>query len=96
MRRNVRTPYGEIDLIVKKDDEIVFVEVKTRSTSSYGFPEASITANKQQHLIDAAEFYFAEKAMNLEEWRIDVIAIRGFPGGPPPEIIHFENAISGN
>jgi putative endonuclease len=96
LRRNVRTPYGEIDLVAIQNATFVFVEVRTRSTSTYGFPEDSITTSKQQHMQDAAQYYLVNQLEEPEGWRIDVVAIRGFPGGPDPEIIHYENAISGD
>lgn len=40
---NVRTPYGEIDLIAKKDDLMIFVEVKARTSKNYGPPEVAVT-----------------------------------------------------
>jgi putative endonuclease len=91
--RNVRTPYGEIDLLARKEDTLVFVEVKTRSGDAYGNPEASITPAKRQHLIAAAQAYLqAHPEIDLP-WRIDVIAIRKRRTATP-EIVHFEDAIS--
>lgn len=88
--RNVRTPYGEIDIVAEKDDFTSFVEVKTRTTSSYGPPEISVTPRKQEHMVAAAEHYSAERA--IDHWQIDVIAVEGKPG-KQPTITHFENAI---
>lgn len=97
--RNVRTPYGEIDLIAQQPDEsnpdgttIVFVEVKTRRSQSYGFPEESITASKQEHLISAALHYLQEHPEFDQDWRIDVIAIERYEN-LDPIIHHFENAL---
>ena len=47
MARNVRTPYGEIDLIAQKDGFTIFVEVKARTSSSLGPPEIAVTPRKQ-------------------------------------------------
>ena len=97
--RNVRTPYGEVDLISQQPDKsnpdgmtIVFVEVKTRRTQSYGFPEESITTSKQEHLISAALHYLQEHPEFDQDWRIDVIAIERYEN-LDPIIHHFENAI---
>ncbi len=97
--RNVRTPYGEVDLIAQQPDKsnpdgmtIVFVEVKTRRTQSYGFPEESITTSKQEHLISAALHYLQEHPEFDQDWRIDVIAIERYEN-LDPIIHHFENAI---
>jgi putative endonuclease len=88
--RNVRTPYGEIDIVATKEGIISFVEVKTRTTSSYGPPEISVTPRKQEHMISAAEHYAQQN--EIDHWQIDVIAVEGKPG-KQPIITHFENAI---
>lgn len=94
--KNLRTPYGEIDILARQDDQLVFVEVKTRTNVSFGLPEASINATKQTHMVHAAEAYLqASPDLGEVSWRIDVIAILGKPGDPlPPEIEYFENALS--
>jgi putative endonuclease len=99
--RNVRTPYGEIDLIARlpgrgpmERDLLAFVEVKTRATGSFGYPEESVNPRKQAHLISSA-LYFIQENPELEgDWRIDVIAIQRLEPDQPPVITHFENAIS--
>ena len=73
--KNVRIGAKEIDLVMERDDFIVFVEVKTRTGSSFGFPEASLVASKRQHLIDAAWGYLAQVDRLHSAWRYDVIAI---------------------
>ena len=88
--RNIRTPYGEIDILAEKDGFISFVEVKTRTTGSYGPPEISITPRKQEHMVAAAEYYAQEN--EIDHWQIDVIAVEGKPG-KQPIITYFENAI---
>jgi len=74
---------------------IVFVEVKTRRTTSFGLPEEAITARKRQHLLAAAQAYLLAHPELDGDLRLDVIAIQGSPSGNPPLITHFENAISG-
>ena len=54
IQRNYRTRYGEIDLVMKQGDLLVFVEVKTRSDNRFGPPEQSVTPDKQEHLLLAA------------------------------------------
>jgi len=97
--RNARTPYGELDLIAQQPEKtrsdeitIVFVEVKTRRSQSYGFPEESVTASKQEHLISAALHYLQEHPELDQDWRIDVIAIERYQN-LDPIIHHFENAL---
>lgn len=92
LENNLRTPYGEIDLIACKDGVTVFFEVKTRITTSFGLPEESVNQRKQQHLLNSAEHYIQEHPEVEGAWRIDVIAIRRFRDGRSPQITHFENA----
>jgi len=88
--RNVRTPYGEIDIVAQKDGFTIFIEVKTRTSSSLGPPEISVTPRKQEHMLAAAEHFAQEK--EIDHWQIDVIAVDGKPG-KLPVFTHFENAI---
>lgn len=68
---------GEIDLIVRKNNKIGFVEVKTRTNLIYGEPEDAIDVYKLIHLNRAAEVYLKEKKiMNEVEVEISVIAIK--------------------
>jgi putative endonuclease len=87
---NVRTPYGEIDLIAKKDGFVIFVEVKARTSKTFGPPEVAVTPRKQQHMLSCAEYYAQQNA--IDHWQIDVIAVEQVEGRS--EIKHFENAIS--
>ena len=95
LRRNERTAFGEIDLVTRQNRVTVFVEVKTRTNQNYGYPEESITAQKRHHMIAAALAYLGDHPELAGDWRLDVIAIRGWIGGPPPEIVHYENAVTG-
>ena len=49
--RNLRTPYGEIDLIAQKDGFTIFVEVKARTSKVFGPPEVAVTPRKQGHML---------------------------------------------
>ena len=88
--RNIRTPYGEIDIIAKQNDITIFVEVKTRTSNKMGLPEESITQRKREHMIACAAHYTMENG--IDQWQIDVISIEGKPG-LIPKITYFENAI---
>lgn len=92
---NYRTDYGEIDLIVERDRELVFVEVKTRTGGKFGNPEQAITPLKRTHMVDSATAYFQDHPLLEIDWRIDVIAIRLETKTESVEILHFENAIEG-
>jgi len=86
--RNVRTPYGEIDLIARRAGLVICVEVKARTSRRMGLPEESITPRKLAHMLAAAEYYAAEN--RIDHWQLDAISVEGRPGGKP-KITHFEN-----
>ena len=90
INRNVRTPYGEIDIVAQQDDITIFVEVKTLTSSKNFFPEQNVTARKREHMLACAEHYAAENA--IDHWQIDVISVEG-KVGLEPKLTHFENAI---
>lgn len=71
---NWRFKKYEIDIIAKKAQTIVFVEVKTRKNNTFGEPELSVTRQKQGFLIAAAQQYLVENNIELES-RFDIIAI---------------------
>lgn len=71
---NWRKHKYEIDIIAQHLQEIVFVEVKTRSTSFFGNPEEAVNKAKQIHLIDGADFYIQENEIDLDA-RFDVVSI---------------------
>lgn len=76
--RNIRTPFGELDLILFQNDThtVVFVEVKTRSSDVNGFPEDAVDSRKLRHVVDSAEFYMRVNYKNESlAQRIDVMAI---------------------
>ncbi len=88
--RNARTPYGEIDIVARQGDITIFVEVKTLTSSKDLLPEHNITPRKRGHMINAAQHYAAENA--IDHWQVDVISVEGKPGSTP-KITHFENAL---
>ncbi len=90
INRNVRTPYGEIDIVARQCDITIFVEVKARTSNKMGLPEESITPRKREHMLAAADHYAMEN--EIDHWQIDVVAIEGKPG-MQPVITYFENAL---
>jgi putative endonuclease len=94
LERNCRTPYGEIDLVCKWKDTVIFVEVKTRASKSLGPPEISITPPKAEHMRNAAEYYIQQRAEMSTEWRIDLITIQLQSNSIPAQIDHFENVLA--
>jgi putative endonuclease len=92
IERNYRSPYGEIDIIAQKKGITVFVEVKTRSSLTFGWPEESISPAKELKLIQTAEEYLSKQVVHTGAWRIDVISVLRKPSGST-HIFHFENAV---
>jgi putative endonuclease len=93
LERNIRTAYGEIDLLARAGLLTVFIEVKTRTSLTYGLPEEAITYKKRAHMLACAQAYIQSHPEIRGEWRVDVISIYRCPGGEP-EITYFENALS--
>lgn len=89
--RNWRCAYGEIDLITRKDDLLVFVEVKTRRSADTESAFASISGTKRQKLIATVHHYLAELEDTELLWRFDVIGI-AFRQNTVIAIDHVEDA----
>lgn len=90
--RNYRSDRNEVDLVCEdpEEDEVVFVEVKTRTGSRFGPPEASVTDEKQASLIEVARAYLYEHDLEGSPTRFDVVGI--MLSGSDPQIQHYQNA----
>ena len=93
--RNVRVGSGEIDIVAKENDCVVFVEVKTRHESSFADPEASITMLRAERMIACAEEFMQLNPEFGESYRIDLISITKNTRSATANIVWFKNAISG-
>ncbi|MGB9701729.1 MAG: YraN family protein [Candidatus Kapaibacteriota bacterium] len=82
---------GEIDIIAKDGDTLVFVEVKARNSDKYGSPLQSITPAKQKKIVNVAKGYLMINNIINTEIRFDVIAID--KSTEPHTIEHLQNAI---
>lgn len=76
IERNYRVKLGEIDIIAEQGDDLVFIEVKTRSDTSFGSPFESITVQKQKQLSKVALEYIGKKKCHLCPARFDVVGIQ--------------------
>jgi putative endonuclease len=72
---NYKTPLGEIDIIAKDKETLVFVEVKSRSTSSYGSAKQAVTSDKQKRISKNALYYLKTTSQMNARARFDVVAI---------------------
>lgn len=86
---NYRCRLGEIDLIMRDKDYLVFVEVRSRASNTYGSAIESITYSKQQKLLRTASLYLlTHKLQDKVPARFDVISIEG----KPPKLTWISNA----
>ena len=90
VERNYRTRFGEIDLILRSGNTLVFVEVKLRRGAEFGDPLESVTPRKQATIRTLAEGYLADREPDFEDARFDVVGI--LETGGKREIHHVENA----
>lgn len=75
LEKNFQNRFGEIDLVARNGDTLVFVEVKTRYTERFGKPEESVTPAKIRKIIKAGQFYRNLNSDLPDLERIDVVAI---------------------
>jgi putative endonuclease len=94
IERNFRCPGGEADIIAQRQDTLVFVEVRTKTSRQFGSPEESITPTKMDHMRNVAAYYWQSHSNLPESWRIDIIAIEMNIHGHVNRIELIENAVS--
>lgn len=87
VERNYRCCFGEIDIIAVDGGTIVFVEVKSRRTASFGEPQLAVGKEKQEKISRIALNYLQEKKMSTRNARFDVVAVKMLPAGNTLELI---------
>ena len=90
---NYRCPEGEIDIVARHGDFLVFVEVRTRRSQQFGSPEESITLAKKERMRLAAARYRETHDDLPELWRIDVLAVELDRRRQPSRMELIENAV---
>lgn len=90
VKQNFYTRYGEVDIICTQGRDIIFVEVKTRTNTKFGYPEEAITYKKKRHIRTAALIYLNQTVGSFNELRFDVITI--LFDGDQVNLNHIENA----
>lgn len=88
--RNYRTPVGEIDIIARDGDTIVFIEVKTRTDISFGYPFEAVNKRKRQKLKNLALLYLKRQGKESPV-RFDVLSISCVDNGKK-DIEHIKDA----
>lgn len=98
LERNYRFERSEVDIVCFEPDdrnvhrgEIVFVEVKTRTSTAFGMPEESVTPEKQRHIIKASRAYLYEAGLERSPCRFDVVSVL-IGREAAPEVRHFKDA----
>jgi putative endonuclease len=100
LERNYRFERSEVDLVCfepseqyEEGGELVFVEVKTRSSLDFGAPEEAVTDEKKKHIMHATEAFLYERHLEGAPARFDVVAVV-LKQGEAPDIRHYENAFA--
>jgi TIGR00252 family protein len=75
MEINFRCPIGEIDIVAKEKDYLVFVEVKTRKSMELGYPEQAVGIRKQKKMSQLALWYMQKRKIDDTNARFDVVAV---------------------
>jgi putative endonuclease len=89
LERNYRFKKNEIDIIAKKENQLIVIEVKTRQTAEIGEPWQAVTRNKQKQIIQVANQYVQTNQIELET-RFDIISI--VHNSFRTELTHLESA----
>ena len=91
---NFRCQWGEMDIVARDGDCLVFVEVRTRrGADSFGTPQESLSRTKRERLIATAETYLQTLPATPQDWRIDLVSVLPGAPGSPPTVEHLEHAV---
>ena len=90
LTRRYRTKHGEIDIVARHGECLVFVEVKARQDGSFGDPEEAVTLRKQQQMVWMATDYLARQVAGEVACRFDVVGIN--TRTDPPSVTVIEDA----
>ncbi len=89
LEKNFQNRFGEIDIIAKDKNQLVFVEVKLKTNPYFGLPEEEFNFYKKKKLKKTIKSYLMEKKIKDENWRVDLIAIE-FKKNIKPVIRHYQ------
>lgn len=91
LAKNYRCPFGEIDIVAREGDTMVFLEVKTRASDTFGDPQLAVTPRKRRRVVGAALAFMKRFGLKGCSCRFDVIAV-SVGGGRRAEIEWIRNA----
>ena len=92
LEANYRTPRGELDLIARDGDTLIFVEIRTRTSEDTLTPLSSVDERKQQHIVRTARAYLRARRLPECPCRFDVVEVVARPAGRVVEMRHYEGA----
>ena len=92
VERNYACPRGEIDIVAREGDRLVFVEVKTKTLGEHLPPRYSVNRRKQGRIIRAARWYLKERKASRARCRFDVVEVIGSGAGRPEKVTHLPAA----
>ncbi len=92
LARRYRTRHGEIDVVARDGETIVFVEVKAKETADFGTAAAAVTFHKQRRVVSMAVDYLARNRLTRSPCRFDVVAIDGM--GSDTELTYYQGAFT--
>lgn len=90
--RRWRSRHNDLDLVALDGGEVVFVEVKARSSTAFGYPEEAVGWAKARELRKTAWFFLCARGWEARPYRIDVVSLIVRPG-QEPELRHFRSAV---
>ena len=93
LERNWRCRRGEIDIVTRAGEILVFVEVKTRRGRDYGTPEEALTRAKVKRLLELSQRYLLEHDLEDVDWRVDLVAVELDHQGELVRCEHVPNAV---
>ena len=90
---NYRCRQGEVDIVARDGEEVVFVEVRTRRSQGFGTPQESLTRPKIRRLVATCQDYLQGYGGADINWRIDLVSIRLDQGNQVEDIDHLRHAV---
>jgi putative endonuclease len=93
LKRNYWCSFGEIDIIAREQDTVVFVEVKSQYSHVAIPPERKVNKRKQRKLLALSRFYRLKNLSPDTPCRIDVVTVKITPDNKPSDIIHYKRIV---
>ena len=91
--RNFSTRFGEVDLVAKSGETLVFVEVRARRSTEFATPAETVSGAKSRRLIAASQQFLQDTDIPWEDWRIDVASVELDAWGRPAAVEFIESAV---